>query len=96
MEQKWCECFRQNGLLCSSHSAVHIAAVMRRRLQQSSAGVSEEDGRGEDVEEEREGKERGRGKGAMPPNMLKVSFLCVFAYGVHCSLVDLNYHYHEH
>ena len=91
MEQKWGECF--------SHSAVHIAAVMRRRLQQSSAGVREEDGRGEDGE----GKERGRGKGGfkggkrdMPPNMLKVSFLCTFAYGVHCSLVDLNYHYHEH
>jgi len=47
-------------LLCSSHSAVHIAAVMRRRLQQSSAGVSEEDGRGEDGEERGRGKERER------------------------------------
>ena len=36
---------------------MHIAAVMRRRLHQSSAGVSEEDGKGED------GKGRGRGKG---------------------------------
>jgi len=50
-------------------------------------------------EGERKGKERGRGKGgfkegkgAMPPNMLKVSFSCTFAYGVHYSLVDLNYH----
>jgi len=77
---------------------VHIAAVMRWQLHQSSAGVSEEDGRGEDGEGK--GKKGGeakadlRGKGAMPPNMLKVSFLCTFAYGVHYSLVDLNYHYH--
>ena len=49
-------------------------------------------------EGEREGKE-GRGKGGFKggqgghaPNMLKVSFLCIFAYGVHYSLVDLNYH----
>ena len=44
-----------------------------------------------------------RGKGAMPPNMLKVSFLCTFAYGVHiqsCGLKlplpqALNSMYHE-
>ena len=50
-------------LLCSSHSAVHIAAVMRRRLQQSSAGVSEEDGRGEDGEGRGKGRERGERQG---------------------------------
>jgi len=43
---------------------VHIAAVMRRRLQQSLAGVSEEDGRGEDGEGRRRGKGRER-KGEM-------------------------------
>jgi len=65
---------------------------------------------GKGGEGEREGKERGRGKGgfkggkgAMPPNMLKVSFLCTFAYGVHiqsCRLKlplpqALNSMYHE-
>ena len=36
-----------------------------------------------------------KGGEAMPTNMLKVAFLCTFAYGVHYSLVDLNYHYHK-
>jgi len=40
---------------------------------------------------------KGRGaRGPCPPNMLNIAFLCTFAYGVHYSLVDLNYHYHKH
>ena len=37
-----------------------------------------------------------KGKGGHAPKMLKVAFLCTFAYGVHYSVVDLNYHYHKH